>query len=86
MATYYGQVKGNAETTAARRGTEKSGLRVSAQSWEGSVIVVMRDGTVEIEIAEGSGMYGYTEFTGSIEELKAALRDWKERGGTNGTA
>lgn len=85
MSTYYGQVKGNAETTASRRGTEQSGLRVSAQSYNGSVILVMKNGCVDVEIAEGSSIYGHTEFSWTIEELKKALRFWKEGGGANGT-
>lgn len=78
MSAYYGQVRGNSETTASRRGTESSGLRVSAQSWGGSVIVVMKSGIVDIEVSGGSDFYGNTEFSGTIEELKQALRYWKE--------
>ena len=81
MSTYYGQVIGSAETVASRRGTSKSGIRASAQSWDGSVIVVMRKGRVEIEISNGSDAYGYTEFSGTIDELKTALRNWNARGG-----
>ena len=40
MATYYGQVKGGG-TAAPRTGTKNSGIRASAQSYDGSVIVDM---------------------------------------------
>lgn len=39
MATFYGQVFGSGRTSATRGGTYDSGLRVSAQSFKGSVIV-----------------------------------------------
>lgn len=72
MATYYGQVKGGG-TAATRTGTKNSGIRASAQSYDGSVIVDMQDGKVSIEIADGSSFYGRTIFTGSIKELETKL-------------
>lgn len=75
MSTFYGQVVGSSATTASRRGTQISGIRSSAQSWNGSVIVYMHgDGIVDIEIAEGSALYGKTYFSGTIEELKEVLK------------
>lgn len=72
MATYYGQVKGGG-TAATRTGTKNSGIRVSAQSYDGSVIVDLRDGKVSIETAKDSSFYGRTIFTGTIEELETKL-------------
>lgn len=77
MSAFYGQVEGCAQTIASRRGGRNSGIRSSAQSWDGSVITRMyeRDGKTEvnIEIAEGSSFCGDNYFTGTIEELKEIL-------------
>ncbi len=70
MSTFYGQVEGCAQTPATRRGTANSGIRVSAQSYEGSVIVSMREpGQVRIELADSSSFYGSCIFDGSIRQL-----------------
>lgn len=42
MATFYGQVFGNAQTSASRQGSKNSGIRTSAQSWNGSIIVELQ--------------------------------------------
>lgn len=74
MNKYCGQVRGQSETVASRRGSEDSGLRVPAQSYDGSVIIVMHDDKVTIEIADGvSSFYGQSYFHGTIEELKERL-------------
>ena len=63
-STFYGQVSGSGMTAASRQGTQVSGLRASAQSWNGSVIVYMHgDGMVDIEIAEGNAFYGKNYFS-----------------------
>lgn len=65
------------DTTASRRGSKNSGIRSSAQSYDGSVILKMfdDDGTVKVnvEIAEDSSIYGQSYFCGTIDELKEVL-------------
>lgn len=78
MAHFYGQVKGSASTTASRGGTHNSGLRVSAQTYDGSVIVAVMDGengepVFTIEVDDGSSFYGNEVFSGTIAELVRAL-------------
>lgn len=80
MAKFYGQVFGQAQTEATRRGSRD--IKVSAQSYDGSVITYLeydKDGQLEvtIAIAEGSSSYGSTYFTGSLEELKERLAGGK---------
>lgn len=85
MSKYYGQVEGAAKTVASRRGFHE--IKVSAQSWDGSVIVKLRDKfpselekdgsdipicTIEIE-EDDSRNYGPIYFTGTIAELKERL-------------
>jgi len=76
MSKFYGQVEGQASTVASRRGSANSGLKVSAQSWEGSVIVRLWENNegetmVEIEKAEGSTSWcGDTLFWGKLKDLK----------------
>lgn len=87
MSKYYGQVEGAARTVASRRGFDK--IKVSAQSYDGSVIVRLRDKwknelekdptdipIVIIEIEEDdSRSYGPIYFIGTIAELKAKLME-----------
>lgn len=74
MSVFYGQVSGQAETTASRRGSYNSGIRVSAQSWDGSLITKMYysggdDLMVEIEVSDGSSMYGITVYSGKFDDF-----------------
>ncbi len=73
MAKFYGQISGSGNTVATKTGTERTGLKVSAQSYDGSVIVLMIGDRVEIEISDTSSFTGSTYFYGTIEELKAKL-------------
>ena len=78
MASYYGQVEGSAQTAATRVGSHKSGIKVCAQSWDGSVIVKMHeDGggamRVRLELADGSAPYGTCAFDGTMDELCGRL-------------
>lgn len=60
MATFYGQVFGNAQTSASRQGSKNSGIRTSAQSWNGSIIVELQgeEPMVTISVSdESSGGY-----------------------------
>ena len=62
MAEFYGTVQGN-RSEATRGGSKDSGIRASAQSYEGSVVVNMyhnNEGVkmVRISIAKGSSNHG----------------------------
>ena len=77
MAKYYGTVKGN-RGAATRIGSSSSGLMTSAQSWNGSLITYVHDGkgsepVFDIEISEGSSVYGSRVFSGTLRELKERL-------------
>jgi len=77
MSAFYGMIKGN-RGAATRGGTKNSGYRAAAQSWDGSVAVVLdydSEGKlqVKLEIAKGSSPYGFTAFKGTLEELEAKL-------------
>ena len=79
MARFYGQVEGMASTRATRRGG--ADIKVSAQSWNGSVITKLKynnDGVliVEIETSTWSDFDGETIFKGTLEELKRRLKKW----------
>lgn len=55
-------------------GTAKSGLTVTAQSWQGSVTVELHAGDVDmvtVRVCEGSGEGGRAVFFGSLKELLA---------------
>ena len=84
MSKYYGQVKGMSGTVASRRGSERSGIKASVQSYNGSVIIRMNSlngkDMVEIETADGSEFSGKSIFYGTIDELKQKLK----KGETNG--
>lgn len=72
MSKYYGQVIGAAETVGSRRGYK--GIRSSAQTWDGSLIVIAKDNkegkTVwQIEYSDVSEAYGKKLFEGSLEDL-----------------
>lgn len=63
MSHFYGVVEGSARTPATRRGTKSSGLKTTAASWEGSVVVrIWRNlytdsdwATVELQPWHGAG-------------------------------
>lgn len=78
MSKFYGQVQveGFAQTIASRRGSQF--IKVSAQSWDGSVITRLHyddNGKlmVDLQIGDGSSWWGKTVFYGTIEQLKAKL-------------
>ena len=78
MAKFYGQVSGSASTTATRRGSAKSGIKASVQSWDGSVIIELnenKDGEtiVSVSFSNESSSYGREVFRGTISELVAKL-------------
>lgn len=76
MAKFYGQVRGRAATTASREGSEASGIKVSAQSWNGSVIVELdydANGNliVKLSVSDGSAFSGDMLFRGTFEDFKS---------------
>lgn len=78
MATFYGQVSGMGSTAATRTGSKRSGIRSSAQSYDGSIITELRynkddELVVSIDVAEGSSVWGKTVFTGTLAELVEKL-------------
>ena len=79
MSKFYGTVVGSANTEATRRGHDS--IRVSAQSWDGSLITRMRYGQegqllVQLDRYNGSSScYGKTIFYGTLDELEARLTD-----------
>jgi len=62
MATFRGRVQGN-RGEATRNGSKKSGISVTAQSWQGSVQVRLyeRDGETMCRITSGAGSQAYPE-------------------------
>lgn len=78
MATFYGQVFGNGKTSASRGGTYDSGIRTTAQSYEGSVIVELtmqedckgnRELMVEVQVNSNTSSRGKSLFYGTLDEL-----------------
>lgn len=73
MSRFYGQVRGNARTSASRRGTSDFGIRSSVQSYDGSIVMYLRDTKhgmrLRVEHNEGSGFNGSIIFDGTMEEF-----------------
>lgn len=78
MAHFYGNLRGS-RGAASRLGTARSGLSVSARSWNGSVTVELSEtetGTrVRILAAEGSAIGGNVLYSGPISDLAKAVRN-----------
>ena len=76
-SAYYGIVSGMAQTEGSRRGSYKSGLRSTVQTWDGSLIAsVRRRGDVDefsLEVADGSDACGREIWRGTLADLVAAL-------------
>jgi hypothetical protein len=75
MAEFYGSVQG-ARGEATRLGHGNTGLRTSAQSWEGSIIVNIykngSDGPVCVDISvtpDSAKRGGHTLYSGPIKNL-----------------
>lgn len=76
MNKFYGTVSGSARTGAWWHGS--SDIRVSAQSWNGSVITRLwyNDNgrlCVDIETDEGSSVCGKLIFSGTFDEFREKL-------------
>lgn len=78
MATFYGQVFGNGKTSASRGGTYGSGIRTTAQSYKGSVIVELtlpedsdgnRELMVEVQVNSNTSSCGKSLFYGTLDEF-----------------
>ena len=80
MSKFYGTVVGQAKTPATRCGSKKSGIRTAAQSYDGSVITELsydnesNELMVEIEVNDGTSMFGRTIFRGTFNEFIEKLR------------
>lgn len=77
MSAFYGTVIGASDTPATRRGYRD--IKVSAQSWDGSVITRLHYNSedkliVDLQVSEGSDTSGYTIFYGTIDELKEKMK------------
>lgn len=78
MSKFYGTVVGSARTEATRRGFDF--IKVSAQSWDGSLITRMRydsDGRLMVELdrsKESTSCWGKTIFFGTLDELEQKLK------------
>lgn len=84
MATFYGQVFGSGKTSASRGGTYDRGIRTTAQSYEGSVIVELtmpedcegnRELMVEVQVNSRAASRGKSLFYGTLNELCQKLGD-----------
>ena len=73
MSKFYGQIKGQAETTASRRGSAKTGIQASVQSYDGSIILWLREvrGELWLDVSydEDSSFRGHTIWDGPLEEF-----------------
>ena len=79
MAKFYGTVKGRAATAATREGSSESGIRASAQSYDGSVVTKLSYNgetlMVELGLIDGSqSSFKYPSWIGTFEELSDVLR------------
>lgn len=77
MSKFYGTVSGSARTEATRRGHD--GIKVSAQSWDGSLITRMsHDGSGRLMVQldksnDSTSCWGKTIFWGTLDELEQKL-------------
>ena len=70
MSKFYGQVFGQASTTASRRGSKD--IEVSAQSWDGSLITKLYYNDA-LEHSDTSSTSGRVLFRGTMTDLVAKL-------------
>lgn len=81
MSTFYGMVHGN-RGAVTRCGSKNSGFKVTAQSYDGSVIINLRYNKdnilmVELDTNDSSSMcgsYSTPSFNGTFDELKQMLK------------
>lgn len=78
MSTFYGSIQGN-RGAATRGGSRSSGIKASAQSWNGSVITELSyndkdELMVGVSTSTGSSSYGTRIFYGTFEEYIAKLK------------
>lgn len=82
MSKFYGTVPGQASTAATRRGSQD--IKVTAQSWDGSVIVRLHyndEGVLMVEVStdDSSSAYRQSVFEGTFDEFKARLSGEEEQ-------
>jgi len=91
MSALYGTLQG-CRGEATRCGTRASGIRVSAQSWNGSLITYLdqneKDETpkVRLYVSDGSACSTWDSekvFEGTLDELKEVLKDYRQKKGQN---
>lgn len=77
MAKFYGQLSGSGKTNATKTETVSTGIQASVQSYDGSVIIWMRefDGevAVQVEVSRESSTRGKHVFDGTLDEFTKAL-------------
>lgn len=79
MSWLYGRVRGSAATSASRRGTHKSGITASVQSYDGSIICYMYYPDAEdepylrVSYHEDLSFYGNTIFNGPLSRFVEVL-------------
>lgn len=77
MSTFYGTVEGN-RGVGTRCGTYESGIRASAQSYDGSVITkldynVRGELVVKVSMSRGSSCYGTRVWEGTFSDFVELL-------------
>lgn len=81
MSAFYGTVEGQ-RGPATRCGSLDSGIRASAQSWKGSVVINLHymeryDSesplVVDVSTSDGSNAYGHPAWSGTFDEFKEML-------------
>lgn len=84
MAKFYGTIQGN-RGKATKTGSRASGFRASCQSWDGSIIVTVRedkDGETRLNISfsEYSESYGgRTIIDASVDELREMVKAYNAK-------
>ena len=91
MSALYGTLQG-CRGEATRCGTRASGIRVSAQSWNGSLITYLdqdekdENPKVRLYVSDGSSCSTWDSekvFEGTLDELKEVLKDYRQKKGQN---
>lgn len=87
MSLFYGMVEGQAETSASRRGSLKSRIKSSVQSYDGSLQMELfyKDNDPEKELCvnisyteDNSSFYGRTIYWGTFKNLVNLLKQTRD--------
>ena len=81
MSVFYATIQGN-RGPATRQGSAASGIKVAAQSYDGSVITSLSYDhddrlMVRVSVSDESSSYGDTIFRGTFGEFKQKLQSTK---------